>query len=152
MKAIYAFFRAVLLLWAVTFTGCEGEKELVIIEGNLPIKTSTLYMVGDATPAGWDINNPTPFTPTQEDPLIFIYEDLLKVGELKCCLGTGSWDVAFIHPLIEGREIGKDGIHAESFQMYAGGEDLKWKVTDAGRYNLTFDLRNWTMTVTYLGE
>ncbi|EJW99747.1 hypothetical protein EVA_12145, partial [gut metagenome] len=34
-------------------TGCEGEKTLVIIEGNLPIKTSTLYMVGDATPNGW---------------------------------------------------------------------------------------------------
>lgn len=35
-------------------TGCEGEKDLIIIEGNLPIKTSTLYMVGDATPNGWE--------------------------------------------------------------------------------------------------
>ena len=35
------------------FTGCDGEKDLKIIDGNLPIKTSTLFMVGDATPNGW---------------------------------------------------------------------------------------------------
>ena len=27
------------------FTGCDGEKDLKIIDGNLPIKTSTLFMV-----------------------------------------------------------------------------------------------------------
>lgn len=152
MKAIHTFSRAVVLFLAIIFAGCEGEKELVIIEGNLPLKTSTLYMVGDATPAGWDINNPTPFTPTQSDPLIFVYEGSLNAGELKCCLTPGSWDVSFIHPLTAGCEISKGGVHAESFQLYAGGEDLKWKVTDAGRYNLTFDLRNWTMTAAWLGE
>lgn len=152
MKTIYTFIWTALLLLAVTLTGCEGEKDLVIIEGNLPIKTSTLYMVGDATPAGWDIGNPTAFTPTAEDPLMFVYEGSLHAGELKCCLVAGSWDASFIHPMTQGREIGKDGIDSEAFQMYQGGDDLKWKVTEAGRYNLTFDLRNWTMSAAYLGE
>lgn len=152
MKAIYNFFGVVLLLFAVTMTGCEAEKDLMVIEGNLPIKTSTLYMVGDATPAGWDIGNPTALTSSEEDPLIFFYEGHLNGGELKCCLTPGNWDAPFIHPLTQGREIGKSGISGENFQLYAGGDDLKWKVTEAGKYNLTFDLRNWIMKVTYLGE
>lgn len=141
-----------MLMLSVAFVGCEGEKELVIIEGNLPIKTSTLYMVGDATPAGWDINAPTAFTATEEDPLVFVYEGLLNTGELKCCLVTGSWDASFIHPLTQGREITPDGIANEAFQFYAGGDDLKWRVTEAGTYRLTFDLRNWTMTATYIRQ
>ena len=50
------------------FTGCDGEKDLKIIDGNLPIKTSTLFMVGDATPNGWSIDDPTPFTQKADDP------------------------------------------------------------------------------------
>lgn len=46
-------------------TGCDGEKDLKIIDGNLPIKTSTLFMVGDATPNGWSIDDPTPLLKMQ---------------------------------------------------------------------------------------
>lgn len=152
MKAISIFIWTTMLFLVVALTGCEGEKELIIIEGNLPIKTSTLYMVGDATPTGWDIGNPTAFMSTEEDPLIFVYEGPLHTGELKCCLAAGNWDAPFIHPMMQGKEIGKAGIDAEAFQMYSGGDDLKWKVTEAGKYNLTFDLRNWTMSATYLGD
>ena len=38
---------------------CDSEKDLIIIDGDLPIKTSTLYMVGDATPNGWNIDSPS---------------------------------------------------------------------------------------------
>lgn len=47
------------------FTGCDGEKDLKIIDGNLPIKTSMLFMVGDATPNGWSIDDPTPLPKRQ---------------------------------------------------------------------------------------
>ena len=36
--------------------------------------------------------------------------------------------------------------------MHAGDPDNKWNVTEAGKYRLTFDLRNWTMSTAYLGE
>lgn len=133
-------------------TGCEGEKDLVIIEGNLPIKTSTLYMVGDATPNGWSIDAPTPLSPTEEDPLVFTWEGPLNTGEMKLCLTTGSWDAPFIRPLNSGDAIGKDGVAETPFQMHAGDPDEKWKVTDAGVYNLRFDLRNWSMSASYVGE
>lgn len=152
MKAIYNIFSAALLLLLLTFTSCEGEKDLIVIEGNLPIKTETLYMVGDATPAGWNIGEPTPFAASAEDALVFAYEGRLNAGEFKCCLVKGSWDAPFIHPMTQAREINKGGIDNEPFQLYAGGDDLKWKVTDAGNYRLVFDLRNWTMAAVYQGE
>lgn len=133
-------------------TGCEGEKDLIIIEGNLPIKTSALYMVGDATPNGWSIDAPTPLDASDEDPLIFTWEGSLNAGEMKLCLTTGSWDSPFIRPEVAGEEIGKAEISDKKFTMHAGDPDDKWKVTEAGIYSLRFDLRNWTMSSTYLRE
>ena len=52
MKQLYHFVQAAVLLLTIALAGCEGEKDLIVIEGNLPIKTETFYMVGDATPAG----------------------------------------------------------------------------------------------------
>ncbi len=135
-----------------SLSGCEGEKDLIIIEDDLPIKTSVLYMVGDATPKGWDIVSPTPMTASDEDPLLFTYEGNLNVGELKLCTATGTWDVPFIRPLAAGTEIGKEPIVDASFKMHAGDPDDKWNVVEAGVYNLRFDLRHRTMSATWLRE
>lgn len=140
------------LLMLVALTGCEGEKDLIIIDGNLPIKTSTLYMVGDATPNGWSLDAATALTPTDEDPLVFSWEGPLNVGEMKLCLATGSWDNPFIRPQNAGEEINKKGLTDETFKMHAGDPDDKWKVSESGIYNLRFDLRNWTMSATYVRE
>jgi hypothetical protein len=64
MKPIYKFLSMAVLFVAMILISCDGEKDLVVIEGNLPIKTETLYMVGDATPTGWNIDAPTAFTPS----------------------------------------------------------------------------------------
>lgn len=141
-----------MMLMVLGLCSCEGEKDLIIYDGNLPIKTSTLYMVGDATPNGWNIDSPTPLTAEGEDPLVFTWEGPLNVGEMKLCLTTGSWDAGFIRPEVDGTEIGKSPIDAQTFAMHAGNPDSKWKVTEAGIYSLTFDLRNWTMSASYIRE
>lgn len=46
IKNIFKIF--LLLLLTSGAAGCEGEKDHIIIDGNLPIKTPTLYLVGDA--------------------------------------------------------------------------------------------------------
>lgn len=134
------------------FTGCDGEKDLKIIDGNLPIKTSTLFMVGDATPNGWSIDDPTPFTQNADDPMLFTWEGTLNTGEMKLCLQSGSWDNPFIRPANNLEAISKSNTSGQTFAMWAGDPDNKWKVTDAGKYRLTFDMRNWTMSTEYLGE
>lgn len=152
MKFNNILYSAAALAMTASLCSCEGEKDLVIIEGNLPIKTSVLYMVGNATPNGWDIDNPTPFEATGEDPLVFTWQGNLLAGEMKLCLVTGSWDSPFIRPEINGSEIGREPIVDAAFQMHAGDPDNKWIITEAGVYSLTFDLRNWTMSSAYLGE
>lgn len=140
------------LLLLVGLTGCDGEKDLIIIDGNLPIKTSTLYMVGDATPNGWSLDAATALSPSDEDPLVFTWEGPLNVGEMKLCLATGSWDNPFIRPQNAGEAINKSGLADVTFKMHAGDPDDKWKVTEAGIYGLRFDLRNWTMSASYIRE
>ncbi len=152
MKQNRLFSAVAGIVLAAGLAACEGEKDLIIIEGELPIKTTTLYMVGDATPNGWDIGNPTPLQATDADPLVFGWEGELHTGELKLCLTTGSWDAPFIRPQVNATEIGKNAILDAKFAMHAGDPDDKWRVTDAGKYRLMFNLRQWTMSTEYLGE
>lgn len=149
-KNIFTIFSA--LFASLLLTCCEGEKDLIIIEGNLPIKTSTLYLVGDATPNGWSIDKPTPMTATDEDPLVFTWEGQLNPGEMKLCLTTGSWDAPFIRPFVADDKIGREGITDALFDMHAGDPDYKWKIADKGIYSLTFDLRNWLMSARFVRE
>lgn len=150
LKNITAFLSGLALMAGLS--GCDGEKDLFIYEEDLPIKTSALYLVGDATPNGWSIDRPTAMTAGDEDPLVFTWQGPLTRGEMKLCLTTGSWDVAFIRPVNNGDEIGRNGVAAATFRMYAGEPDNKWKIVDAGIYDLTFNLREWTMSAAYVRE
>lgn len=149
------FHKLLLIITAVFLAcfaqSCEDEKDMVVITGNLPLKTSTLYIFGDATPTLWDINSPTPLAPSQADPLIFQWEGTLVAGELKACMATGSFDQPQIHPFSQYSPISRLNITDEKFQCYAVGDDLKWVVKDPGRYRLTFNLREWTFSTVYLG-
>ncbi|MGM9834100.1 MAG: SusF/SusE family outer membrane protein [Candidatus Limisoma sp.] len=152
MKLKNIFFGLTAAVATMCLSSCDEERDPIIIEGDLPIKTSVLYMVGDATPNGWSIDNPTPLEASADDPLVFSWEGSLYTGEIKLCLTTGSWDAPFIRPENNGTSISKTNITDQKFIMHAGDPDNKWRVTEAGKYRLTFDLRNWTMSTEYLGE
>lgn len=140
-----------IMLMGLFMASCDEEKDIIVIDGNIPIKTSTLYIVGDATPALWDVNNMYPLEMSEEDHLVFIYDGILSQGELKAYLTQGSWDQApCVRPMTAGSPISKAD-NTEQFQIYTGGEDLKWSVKDSGHYRLVFDLRNWTLSTTFLG-
>ena len=148
---IYKFTAIIaIMLMGIFMASCEDEKDIIVIDGNIPIKTSTLYIVGDATPAVWNIDKPILLDVSEEDPLVFIYDGILSQGELKAYLTPGNWDSPCVRPLTAGSPISKAD-NAESLQLYSGGEDLKWSVKNAGHYRLVFDLRNWTLSTTFLG-
>ena len=122
-----------------------GEKEKPAVE---PIEAETLYMVGDATPNGWNIDAPTVLT--KQGNYVFVYEGELKAGELKCCLNTGDWGQSFVRPDADGVKINKDGVESPDF-VFTASPDNKWKVEVEGNYRLTFDLEHWTFKAEYLG-
>lgn len=138
------------LILAAGFSACDSEKDLVIYDQDLPIMSETLYMVGNAAPCGWTLSNPTPFVPSEEDPLVFIYEGSLGMGEIKLCLNPSEdWNIPFIRPLTAGQTIGKSNYTDEPFTMALDPDD-KWNVIEPGEYKLTFNLRNWTFSTEYL--
>ena len=95
-----------------------------------------VYMVGDATPAGWDINSPTAMVKNGD---IFTYEGPLAVGEMKFPVEF-RWD----GPTYMAEEAGTDITAGGEFTTVLspnGDPDNKFKVTVAGNYKLTLDTK-----------
>ncbi|MCF0219800.1 MAG: SusF/SusE family outer membrane protein [Muribaculaceae bacterium] len=132
-----------LLLLASILTPLALFARPALQDAPTPIEAENFYMVGDATPAGWDIGNPTQLT--KESDYVFTYTGELKRGELKALTSTGSWDVPFVRPASAEVKISRDGAEAGTF-VYTNSPDDKWRVIDAGTYTLTFDLQNYTIT------
>ena len=110
--------------------------------GSLPDKAEAVweegmvYMVGDATPAGWDINSPTAMVKNGD---IFTYEGPLAVGEMKFPVEF-RWD----GPTYMAEEAGTDITAGGEFTTVLspnGDPDNKFKVTAAGNYKLTLDTK-----------
>ncbi len=104
-----------------------------------------VWMVGDATPAGWDIEHPYQMTHDTERPEIFYYDGHLNQGEMKCPLqndrGRGC---DYIMPLEGGtHEDGDPAIQV----VYGGNPDNKWVITAAGEYHV--EINTSLMTISF---
>lgn len=101
-----------------------------------------VYMVGDATPAGWDINAPTPMVKNGD---IFTYEGALAVGEMKFPVEF-RWD----GPTYMAEEAGLEISAGNTYNVVLspnGDPDNKFKLTAAGDYKLTLDINGLKLKV-----
>lgn len=108
----------------------DGVKEIKEVFENV-------YMVGDASPAGWDITNPYPMRKSSSDPHVFTYSGFLNAGELKLPLesGTGNWDCNYLMPVQNGA-----GINSKHVMFVSkGNPDNKWVISKAGIYSVTLN-------------
>lgn len=102
-----------------------------------------IWMVGDASPAGWNIDNPQPMTPTPGNPYEFTYTGPLSAGEFKFPLATGDWGADFFMPAVNGSGPG-------STQMKfvpSGSPDFKWRITEPGNYKVTINQLYETISI-----
>lgn len=132
--------------WKITTAGAYKIR-LNIETMKIDIKPFTapaqLYLVGDASPAGWDINNPTPMVKDAGNPNIFTYTGALKAGEFKMPVAKGDWGGDFYMPVIE-----NEGTESTEIKFVPGGSpDKKWKITaaQAGSYKITVDVLRETI-------
>lgn len=139
------------LLATLAMVACHDDKDIVVINENLPLKVAHLYMVGDATPAGWSIDNPTELTRDANDQFVFTYHGKLNMGELKFPLSKGDWGATFIYAPAAATEITDKGVAQSDIDVRKGGADNKWKVTKAGIYTLTLNLREFKIKANYEG-
>lgn len=136
--------------WQIT---TPGAYKILLNISSSPFITITpytpytqLWMVGDATPAGWDINNPTPMVQTAGNPYEFTYTGPLKAGGFKIPTATGSWGTDYFMPPANDAPI------TETTLLFipGGNPDNKWKVTEAGNYKVTLNQLYETFIVTKL--
>ncbi|MEI6948642.1 SusF/SusE family outer membrane protein [Paraflavisolibacter sp. H34] len=102
-----------------------------------------LWIIGDATPKGWDINNPAEMQVDPSDPFVFTYNEVLKAGEFKIPVTTGNFATDYYMPLINHPDLSTTGV-----RLVAGGNpDHKWKITTPGAYKITLNIRDMTLSI-----
>ncbi len=107
---------------------------------------SMVYLVGDATPQGWDIGNATPMTATS-DPFVFTWTGTLNAGELKFTLDRqDDWNGAWF--LADEPDKTPTGETETLIYHYPGaGVDYKWKIPAAATYSIELDQLKETVRI-----
>jgi len=133
--------------WKITTPG--AYKILLNISASPSIKITpftpypALWMVGDATSAGWNIDNPVPMVPTAGNPFEFTYTGALKTGEFKIPVTTGNWGTDYFMPPTNGAGMNE----TNAIFIKSGNPDNKWKITEAGNYKVTLNQLYETISI-----
>ncbi|MFW9603315.1 MAG: SusF/SusE family outer membrane protein, partial [Prevotella sp.] len=100
------------------------------------ISFNTVFMVGDATPNGWDIANATELTKSSTNPYEFSYSGAMSIGEFKLPVNRNSgWDQDFF-------------MKSSDTQMaLQKSPDSKWDITEAGNYDIDINLQTLSITI-----
>ena len=126
--------------------GVEDGVSEILTFSLIPYKpvSEELYLVGSATPNGWDIGNATQMLPNLSEPWIFTYEGQMKSGTFKFAVNTDDcWCQDFYN-----RDAADDSKMV--FNEGGTGEDLQWEITEGGNYKVTVDLLELTIEMTKL--
>lgn len=109
---------------------------------------TTMYMVGDATPNGWDISNSTALTAVSGNPYKFTWTGILTAGEMKfTCDKRTDWGGAFFLASAPSKQP-SGAIEPMVFSGAGSGTDNKWKITAAGTYTIELDQLQETVKIT----
>jgi hypothetical protein len=109
----------------------------------IPPPYSQLWIVGDATPKGWDIGNATPIVQDGNDPYLFTYTGILVAGEFKIAT-VKDFGGAFYRPLANHPALTETAV-----QVSSGDPDNKWQIAaaQAGNYKITLNLHTNTISI-----
>ncbi|HET7552451.1 MAG TPA: SusF/SusE family outer membrane protein [Gemmatimonadaceae bacterium] len=102
-----------------------------------------LWIVGDATPNGWNIDAPNEMQADPGDPYVFTYTGTLKAGEFKFPVATGDWGTDYFMPGVNHPDISSTYV-----RFVPGGQpDNKWLLADPGTYTITLNQLYETITI-----
>lgn len=128
----------------------RSGKERMMMREFVPFEM--IYLVGDATPNGWDLGNATPMNAT-DSPYIFTWTGTLNAGEVKfSCDKQSDWGGAWFMNAT-GNDIAPTGdvektlfinksddyLKAQYLDTNLGDIDQKWKISASGTYTITLN-------------
>lgn len=102
-----------------------------------PVST-TLYLLGDATQAGWDSTKAIPMAPTKTDPTTFVYRGLFSAGNYEFITTLGQMLPAYIQ--------GSDSTNL-LYRVSSTQADNPFTIKDSGVYAITASLLNLSLKV-----
>lgn len=123
----------------VTINDKEAKTNEITIHA-IPVPTGPAYkelwIVGNATPNGWDINNPNKMKVDPTNQFQFKYGEVLKAGEFKIPVTTGNWGTDYFmpptnHPALTSTEV---------TLIRGGNPDNKWQITTPGAYKILLNI------------
>ncbi len=120
---------------------CNLDKETVTVTKaayqDFALSFTALYLVGDATPGGWDLPKASMLKQDATNPVVYSGTVTLKNGEFKLCVNTQTgYGQTFF--LVDPNDATK---------MVFGGDDHKWKVTEAGDYDISANVKDLTISI-----
>lgn len=131
-----------------TFTISEaGVYNIKVSLLELTIKTIKLdvpvydhiYMVGDASPNGWDISAATELIQDPDNPAVFTYTGVMKPGDFKFPVNRNSdWGQDMFMKLSD-----------STMYLHHGGDsdDSKWTITKKGHYVIKLNIIDNTISM-----
>lgn len=124
------------------------DKESMVMKEFTPY--AQIWMIGDATPNGWSLDNPTAMQ-QGDDAYTFTWTGTLSSGELKfTCDCQSDWNGDWFMASEENKvfEAGTETVcFVDKSLPENGSVDRKWKVS-AGNYTIVLNQLTETMTVT----
>lgn len=137
--------------WQITTAGAYKislniQSNSIHIEPFAPFPA--LWMLGDATPNGWDDNNPTPMTATS-DPNVFTFNGPLTVGEFKIpvAIANGFAGPYFRPDMNHPPITDANALFVPQAANQADKDDYKWQITNAGNYKVTINQLYETISI-----
>src|SRR5690606_32320473 len=128
---------------AVDLLNLEIKVEIVAAEAVDPPYTD-LWIVGDATESGWNIDSPVALVQSAGDPFVFSYEGLLNPGNFKIFAGPlGDWCGEWYRPMTDNHAL----VNGEVNQNSGCDNDTRWIVDEdtKGRYKVVVNTKNNTV-------
>lgn len=97
---------------------------------------SRMWIVGNATPNGWNIDNPNEMKVDPANAFQFKYNEVLNAGEFKIPVSTGNWNGDFFMPPTNHPDLTSTAVN-----LTPGGQpDNKWEITTPGAYKILLNI------------
>jgi starch-binding outer membrane protein SusE/F len=95
-----------------------------------------MWIVGNATPNGWDIGNPNVMVNDPTNIYQFKFNENLNAGEFKIPVATGNWGGDFYMPPTNHPDLSSTDVTL----IPGGNPDNKWQISNAGAYKVLLNI------------
>ena len=142
--------------YKICFDIRPGQERMLMSEF---VPYGMIYMIGDATAAGWTLDSAVPMEAT-DDPYVFTWTGSLNAGELKfTCDRQSDWNGAWFMSATNGAaptgqteqmlfiDKSSDACKGQYLDVAVTGIDNKWKLTEAGTYTITLNQLEETVII-----